>query len=83
LELKLAIGLIDYNGVEKLMGGPVMTMENQSKKYAVFKPGFTDRKQVSKILSDIFMREVSEVEKLLPNGGFELVNSFGIDIKLE
>jgi predicted ribosome quality control (RQC) complex YloA/Tae2 family protein len=83
LELKLAIGLIDYNGVEKLMGGPVMTMKNQSKKYAVFKPGFTDRKQVSKILADIFMREVSEIEKLLPNGGFELVNSFGIDIKLE
>jgi predicted ribosome quality control (RQC) complex YloA/Tae2 family protein len=83
LELKLAIGLIVYNGVEKLMGGPVMTMENQSKKYAVFKPGFTDRKQVSKILADIFMREVSEIEKLLPNGGFELVNSIGIDIKLE
>ena len=83
LELKLAIGLIDYNGVEKLMGGPVMALENQSKKYAVFKPGFTDRKQLSKILSNIFERDISEIEKLLPNGGFELVKSSGIDIKLE
>jgi predicted ribosome quality control (RQC) complex YloA/Tae2 family protein len=82
LELKLAIGLIDYNGVEKLMGGPVMALENQSKKYAVFKPGFTERKQLSKILSNIFERDVSEIEKLLPNGGFELVKSTGIDIKL-
>jgi predicted ribosome quality control (RQC) complex YloA/Tae2 family protein len=83
LELKLAIGLIDYNGVEKLMGGPVMALENQSKKYAVFKPGFTDRKQLSKILSNIFERDISEIEKLLPNGGFELVKSSSIDIKLE
>jgi hypothetical protein len=65
------------------MGGPVMALENQSKKYAVFKPGFTDRKQLSKILSNIFGRDISEIEKLLPNGGFELVKSSGIDIKLE
>ena len=83
LELKLAIGLIDYNGIEKLMGGPVMALENQSKKYAVFKPGFTERKQLSEILSNIFERDISEIEKLLPNGGFELVKSSGIDIKLE
>ena len=83
LELKLAIGLIDYNGVEKLMGGPVMALENQSKKYAVFKPGFTDRKNLSKLLSNIFERDISEIEKLLPNGGFKLVKSSGIDIKLE
>ena len=83
LELKLAIGLIDCNGVEKLMGGPAIAMEHQSKKYAIFKPGFTDRKQLSKILSNIFERDISEIEKLLPNGGFELVKSYGIDIKLE
>ena len=83
LELKLAIGLIDYNGVEKLMGGPVMALENQSKKYAVFKPGFTDRKNLSKLLSNIFERDISEIEKLLPNGGFKLAKSSGIDIKLE
>ena len=83
LELKLAIGLIDYNGVEKLMGGPVMTLENQSKKYAVFKPGFTDRKNLSKLLSNIFERDISEIEKLLPNGGFKLAKSSGIDIKLD
>ena len=56
---------------------------NQSNKYVVFKPGFTDRKQLSKILSNIFERDISEIEKLLPNGGFELVKSSGIDIKLE
>ena len=83
LELKLAIGLIDYNGVEKLMGGPVMALENQSKKYAVFKPGFTDRKNLSKLLSNIFERDISEIEKLLPNGGFKLAKSSGIDIKLQ
>lgn len=83
LEIGLAIGLVDYNGAEKLMGGPVIALENRSRKYVVFKPGFTDRKEVSSILSDVFEREVSEIEKLLPNGGFGLVKSFGTDIKLK
>jgi len=49
------------------------------------RPSFTvfRRKQLSKILSNIFERDISEIEKLLPNGGFELVKSSGIDIKLE
>lgn len=83
LEIELAIGLVDYNGAEKLMGGPAIALENRSRKYVVFKPGFTDRKQVSGALSDVFEKEVSEIEKLLPNGGFGLARSFGTDIKME
>jgi predicted ribosome quality control (RQC) complex YloA/Tae2 family protein len=83
LEIELAIGLVDYNGAEKLMGGPAIALENRSRKYVVFKPGFTDRKRVSGALSDVFEREVSVIEKLLPNGGFGLARSFGTDIKME
>ena len=83
LEIMLAIGLIEYEGNEKLMGGPVESFVGKSKRYIVFKPGFTDRKTVSKKLANVFSEDLSSIEKLLPSGGFEKVNSYGIEIVLE
>ena len=83
LEVNLSIGIIEYDGIEKLMGGPVESFQNQSKKYLTFKPGFVDRKIVSRKLAKAFDEDLSAVERLLPNGGFELIDSYGIEIKLE
>ena len=83
LEIMLAIGLIEYEGNEKLMGGPVESFVGKSKRYIVFKPGFIDRKTVSKKLANVFSEDLSSIEKLLPSGGFEKVNSYGIEIVLE
>ena len=83
LEIMLAIGFIEYEGSEKLMGGPVESFVGKSKRYIVFKPGFIDRKTVSKKLANVFSEDLSSIEKLLPSGGFEKVNSYGIDIVLE
>jgi hypothetical protein len=83
LEVTLAIGLIDYDGSKKLMGGPVTSLEKHSKKYVVFKPGFVDRKNISKKLSGAFEIDISDVERLLPSGGFEIKKMFGLEIKLE
>ena len=79
----LAIGFIEYEGNEKLMGGPVESFVGKSKRYIVFKPGFIDRKTVSKKLANVFSEDLSSIEKLLPSGGFEKVNSYGIEIVLE
>ena len=83
LEVELAIGVIDYEGDEKLMGGPVSALEKHSKKYISFRPGFVDRKIVVKKLSDSFEIDSSDVERLLPSGGFEIKKSVGLEIKLE
>ena len=83
LEVNLSIGLIEYEGIEKLMGGPVESFQGKSKKYLTFKPGFVDRKIVSKKLAKAFDEDLATVERLLPNGGFELTNTYGIEIKLE
>ena len=79
----LAIGFIDYEGDEKLMGGPLESFVGKSKKYIVFKPGFVDRKTVSKKLANAFSEDLSTVERLLPSGGFDKVNSYGIEIVLD
>ena len=54
LEVNLSIGLIEYDGIEKLMGGPVESFQGKSKKYVTFKPGFVDRKIVSKKLQNVY-----------------------------
>ena len=83
LEVKLTIGIITYEGKEKLMAGPTEAFVDKSKKYLTFKPGFIERKVVSRKVSKAFDEEYSEVDKLLPSGGFELVDSYGLEFKLE
>ena len=83
LEVNLSIGIIEYEGIEKLMGGPLESFQDKSKKYLTFKPGFIDRKIVSRKIAKVFDEDLVTVERLLPNGGFELINSYGIEVKLE
>ncbi len=83
LEVKFTIGIIKYEDKEKLMAGPIEAFVDKSKKYLTFKPGFVERKVAVRKISKAFDEETSEVEKLLPSGGFELIDSFGLDFKLE
>ena len=82
LELNVAIGLISYDGTLKFMGGPISSIERHSEKYVIFRPGFTERKIVIRKLSEAFSAESTDIEKLLPSGGFDLVSSKGIELKL-
>jgi len=82
LELNVAIGLITYDGNPKFMGGPISSIEKHCEKYVIFRPGFTERKITIRKLSEAFNAESTDIEKLLPSGGFDLVISKGIVLKL-
>ena len=80
LELNIAVGVIDYNGNPKFMGGPIDSIEKHSEKYVIFRPGFTERKIVIRKLSEPFNADPKDIERLLPSGGYDLVKSKGIEI---
>ncbi|OIR20848.1 MAG: hypothetical protein BD935_04435 [Marine Group III euryarchaeote CG-Epi1] len=82
LELNIAIGLITYDGNLKFMSGPISSIEKHSEKFVIFRPGFTERKIVIRKLSESFSADSTDIEKLLPSGGFDLVSSKGIELKL-
>ena len=82
LELNVAVGLITYEGNPKFMGGPISAVEKHCDKYVIFRPGFSERKVVIRKLSEAFSAESTDIEKLLPNGGFDLVRLKGIELKL-
>ena len=48
----------------------------------ILRPGFTERKIVIRKLSEAFSAESTDIEKLLPSGGFDLVRSKGIELTL-
>ena len=64
------------------MGGPISAVEKHCDKYVIFRPGFSERKVVIRKLSGAFSAESTDIEKLLPNGGFDLVRVKGIELKL-
>ena len=78
----MAIGLISYEGNLKFMGGPISSIDKHSEKYVIFRPGFTERKVVIRKLSEAFSAESTDIEKLLPSGGFDLVKTKGIALNL-
>ena len=82
LELNIAVGQITYDGNPKFMSGPISSIEKHSEKFVIFRPGFTERKIVIRKLSESFSAESTDIEKLLPSGGFDLVSSKGIELKL-
>ena len=82
IELNIAIGLITYDGNFKFMSGPISSIEKHSEKFVIFRPGFTERKIVIRKLSESFSADSTDIEKLLPSGGFDLVSSKGIELKL-
>jgi len=83
LEVLLSIGFIEYDGVEKLMGGPIDSFKEKSNKYLTFKPGFIERKIVARKVAKLFEEDLATVERLLPSGGFELVSSYGVEVKFD
>jgi len=82
LELNVAIGLTTYDENPKFMGGPISSIEKHCEKYVIFRPGFTERKIVIRKLSEAFSAESTDIEKLLPSGGFDLVKTKGLNLKL-
>ena len=64
------------------MAGPISAVEKHCDKYVIFRPGFSERKVVIRKLSGAFSAESTGIEKLLPNGGFDLVRVKGIELKL-
>ena len=78
IEMKCAIGVIDYEGTEKIMCGPVSAIENQCSQYMIFEPGDMKKSDFVKKLCKIFDLEQEEVAGILPPGNVKVVKTVGL-----
>ncbi len=78
IRIRLGVGVIEYEGVEKIMCAPVSAMESRSKSYVIFEPGDMKKSTFIGKLCKIFNIAHEEVERILPPGDVKIVKTVGI-----
>ncbi len=79
IKLQLAIGEISYEGVRKIMCGPLSAVTVHSNKYVIFEPGETKKHEFAKKLSIAFDAPIDAIMKVLPPGDVRIVNSINVE----
>jgi predicted ribosome quality control (RQC) complex YloA/Tae2 family protein len=78
IELRLAVGKIEYEGVEKVMCAPLSAVETHCESYIVFEPGEMKKSSFIRKICDILNVEREEVQRILPPGDVKVVRTAGI-----
>ncbi|MDR0912309.1 MAG: NFACT family protein [Methanobrevibacter sp.] len=75
-ELKIAVGIIDYNG-ERIMAGPVDAIKTYTNNYVTIRPGYEKKEKIAKeILHRINKNNLitlDDVVRVLPSGKCEII----------
>ena len=79
--LETAIGEIIIDDVKKIMGGPVEAVKGKAERYAILRPGSVKKNEVSSILSKIFDVSTEAIQKALPPGDVEIIETVGFVLK--
>ena len=77
LELKLAVGEIRYEGVEKLVCAPAESITAVTERYVVIAPGKARKEEVAKEIARLFEWPVDSVVSILPPGPAEILEKRG------
>ena len=69
--VKLAIGIVDYNG-KRVMAGPIESLEAHCENYVVIKPGFTKKEAIAKKIihkiNESDLLTLDDIIRVLPSG---------------
>jgi len=78
IEFRLALGIIDYEGTEKVMCGPVSSIESHSNKYVIIEPGDVKKSDFSRKMKNVFEVDEEEISRILPPGDINLLTTVGL-----
>ena len=78
LPLKIAVGIVDFEG-KRIMAGPVEALDKHTDKYVILKPGFRKKEEISReILKKIDLEHIltlEDVMRVLPSGKCDIVQN--------
>jgi predicted ribosome quality control (RQC) complex YloA/Tae2 family protein len=80
-EIMLGLGEVEFEGERKVMCGPVEAIEARSKRYVLIRPGSIDKNSFAKVAAKVFNVPIEEVQRVLPPGNVDVVESSGVDIR--
>jgi predicted ribosome quality control (RQC) complex YloA/Tae2 family protein len=81
IELKAALGEIEYEGVKVLMCGPVNSVSKQTNSYIVLRPGTTKKTNMAKKLRRVFKISLDEIMGILPPGDLDVLDTIGLSLE--
>ena len=81
LQVRVAIGEIEFEGHRKAMAGPPSAVTAKSRRYAILEPGDISKEKLTGRLARIFEVPVEEVTRILPPGPFGVREAVGIDLQ--
>jgi len=83
IPVAVALGVVEVEGLRKVMGGPPSALAARSATYVVLGPGEMDRERLAARLAHAFEVPVEEVSRLLPPGGSEVRSAHGMELGLD
>jgi predicted ribosome quality control (RQC) complex YloA/Tae2 family protein len=78
LDIRLAIGEIEFERERKIMAGPVEALKSRSNHYVVLRPGERDKDLLARLLSEEFEVPIEEVQSVMPPGDAEILDQKGL-----
>jgi predicted ribosome quality control (RQC) complex YloA/Tae2 family protein len=79
-KLEIAVGKVQIMDQEKIMAGPIESIEKRTKRYIVLEPGNIKKSDIAKQIAKVFHVSSDEVEKILPPGGISVVRAEGVEL---
>lgn len=79
-KLEIAIGEIYISDEKKLMAGPIDSVKKRAKRYIVLVPGNIKKADISRKIAKAFDTGIDTVERILPSGGVNIIETVGIDL---
>ncbi len=77
IPLLIAVGVVDYEG-ERIMAGPINALSKYTDKYAVIKPGYTKKEEISREILKKIDKErnftLEDIIRVLPSGKCDFVD---------
>jgi len=78
LDIKLAIGEMEFEGHRKIMCGPEGALRAHSNRFAVIRPGQIDKDSFAKNLAGLFAVPIEEIQRILPPGDVKIIEQVGL-----
>ena len=80
-KIEVAVGEIEINDTNKVMGGPLESVKARSDKYVILKSGVTKKSVIASKLSKVFSASIPAIERVLPPGDINIVKTIGFEFK--
>ena len=82
LKMRIAVGKVMIEGVKKMMCGPVSALKTHSERYVIITPGIIEKNNLAKRIARVYEVSSETVMRLLPTGGGEIIDAYGLDMTL-